>query len=88
MKKLKIKLKGLLLVKIAKYRKEIKAYKDRIANDVLLHQELIDKINLMQDDIRQLLLKLPKEERELWLRERNRENERHTPKKKRLNGKI
>lgn len=82
MKKFKIKIKGWLLVKIAKYRKEIKAYKMRIDEDILREQEYIDMINLLQDDIRQLTLKLPKEERELWLKERNKKNERHTPKKK------
>lgn len=82
MKKLKIKLKGILVLKIAKLRKEIKAYKERIAEDVLREQEYIDKMNLLQGDIRELLLKLPKEERELWLKERNKKNERHTPKKK------
>ena len=82
MKKLKIKIKGLLVLKIAKLKKEIKAYKERILQDVLKEQEYIDKINLLELDIRELLLKLPKEERELWLKERNKKNERHTPKKK------
>ena len=82
MKKLKIKLKGILVLKIAKLRKEIKAYKERITEDVLREQDYIDKMNLLQGDIRELLLKLPKEERELWLKERNKKNERHTPKKK------
>lgn len=82
MKKIKIKLKGVLVLKIAKLRKEIKAYKERLAEDVLKEQELIDKINILEDNIRQLLLKLSKEERELWLKERNKKNERHTPKKK------
>ena len=81
MKKLKIKIKGWLLVKIAKYRKEINAYKNRITEDVLEKRKLIDKINLLENDVRKLLLKLPKDERELWLKERNK-NERHTPKKK------
>lgn len=82
MKKLKIKIKGWLLVKIAKYRKEIKAYKERIAEDVLEKQKLIDKMNIMQGDVRELLLKLPKEDRELWLKEKGKDYERHTPKKK------
>lgn len=82
MKKLKIKLKGILVLKIAKLRKEIKVYKERIAEDVLREQEYIDKMNIMQGEIRELLLKLSKEERELWLKERNKKNERHTPKKK------
>lgn len=82
MKKLKIKIKGWLLVKIAKYRKEIKAYKERITEDVLEKQKLIDKMNIMQGDVRELLLKLPKEDRELWLKEKGKDYERHTPKKK------
>ena len=82
MKKLKIKLKGFLVLKIAKLRREIKAYKERLADDVLEKQDLIDKIKLLELDVRDLLLKLPKDERELWLKERNKKNERHTPKKK------
>lgn len=82
MKKLKIKLKGVLVLKIARLRKEIKAYKKRIDEDILREQDYIDKINLLQVDIRELLMKLSKEERELWLKERNKKNERHTPKKK------
>jgi len=83
MKNIKIKIKGILVLKIAKLRKELKIYKEKIAEDVIEKRQLIDKISLMQDDIRQLLLKLPKEERELWLKERNRKDERYTPKKKR-----
>lgn len=82
MKKLKIKLKGILVLKIAKLRKEIKAYKKRIDEDILREQDYIDKLNLLQGDIRELLMKLSKEERELWLKGRNKKNERHTPKKK------
>lgn len=84
MKNLKIKLKGSLVLKIAKLKKEINTYKERIAQDVLKEKEYIDKINLMQDDIRQLILKLSKEERELWLKKKGKEYERHTPKKKRI----
>lgn len=80
----KTKVKGWLLVKIAKLRRENKAYRKRIADDVIVEHQLIDKISLMQDDIRQLLLKLPKEERELWLKKKGKEYERHTPKKKRI----
>lgn len=67
MKNLKIKLKGILVIKIAKLRKEIKAYKERLAEDVLEKQKLIDKINVMQADIRELLLMIPEEERKKWM---------------------
>lgn len=82
MNKLKAKLKEAMLLKITKLKKQIKAYKYRVDQDIIKEQEYIDKINLLQDDARQLLLKLSKEERELWLKERNKKNERHTPKKK------
>lgn len=82
MKKLKIKIKGFLVLKIAKLRKEIKAYKERLAEDVIREQEYIDKISLMQSDIRDLLLKLPKEEREEWMKGKN--YERYFTKAKRI----
>ena len=80
MKKLKIKLKGVLVLKIAKLRKEIKAYKQRLADDVLKEQEYIDKITLMENDIRELLLKLSKEDRDEWMKGKN--YERYFNKKK------
>lgn len=67
MKNLKIKIKGILVIKIAKLRKEIKTYKERIAEDVLEKQKLIDKINLMQADIRELLLMIPADQRKKWM---------------------
>lgn len=82
MKNLKIKIRGFLIIKIAKLRREIKAYKERILEDTLREQDYIDQMNIMQDDIRQLILKLSKEERELWLEKKGKKNERHTPKKK------
>ena len=82
MKKLKIKLKGVLVLKIAKLRKEIKAYKQRLADDVLKEQEYIDKITLMENDIRELLLKLSKEDRDEWMKGKN--YERYFNKKKRF----
>lgn len=82
MKNLKIKIKGSLVLKIAKLRKEIKAYKKKITDNVLIEQEYIDKITLMQNDIRELLLKLSKEDRELWLKKKGNNYEGHTPKKK------
>lgn len=71
MKKLKIKIKGFLVLKIVKYRKEIKAYKKRIQEDILKEQEFDDKITLLENEIRQLILKLPKEQQELYLRSKN-----------------
>ena len=88
MKNLTKKIQQSLTLKILKLKKEIRAYKNRITQDVLKEQEYIDKMSLMQDDIRQLLLKLPKEERELWLKEKGKDYERHTPKKKRVIKKI
>lgn len=81
MKKLKIKIKGFLVLKIARYRKEIKAYKTKLTNNAIIEQGLIDKITLLENDIRDLLLKLPKEEKDNWLMERNK-NERYFTKKK------
>lgn len=82
MKKLKIKIKGWLLVKIARYRKQIKTYKEKIADNILKEQEYIDKMNLMQNDIRELLLKLSKEDRNNWLKQKGKEYERYFNKKK------
>lgn len=82
MKKLKIKIKGWLLVKIARYRKQIKTYKEKIADNVLKEQEYIDKMNLMQNDIRELLLNLSKEDRINWLKKKGKEYEGYFNKKK------
>ena len=56
-KKLKNKINGYLIVKIIKLRKQIKIYKERIAKDVLKEQEYIDKITLLENEIRELKLK-------------------------------
>lgn len=88
MKKLKFKIKGWLLVKLAKARRETRIYKDKLAESVLKEQEYIDKINLMQDDVRQLLLKLDAPDRELWLKKEGREYARFTTKKERVKNKI
>ena len=82
MKKLKIKIRGFLIFKIIKLEKEIRAYRKKIADNALIEQQYIDKMKLLEIDVRDLLLKLSKDERELWLKERNKKNERHTPKKK------
>ena len=88
MKAFKIKLKGILIFKIVRYRKQIKIFKERITQDVLKEHEYIDKINLLQDDIRQLTLMLPKEQKELWLKEKGKQYERYFTKKKRIKNKI
>ena len=83
MKNLKIRIKSSLLIKIAKLRKEIKAYKRKITENALNEQAYIDRITLMQGNIRELLLKLSKEDRELWLKEHGGNDERYIIKKKR-----
>lgn len=55
--KTKIRIKRLLILKIAKLRKEIRLYKNRITEDVLKEQEYIDKITLLENEIRELKLK-------------------------------
>ena len=88
MKKLKFKIKGWLLVKLAKARRETNAYKEKLAEAVLKEKDYIDKINLMQNDVRQLLLKLDEPDRELWLKKEGREYARFTTKTKRIKNKI
>lgn len=83
MKSLKIRIKNSLILKIAKLRKEIKAYKRKITENALNEQAYIDRITLMQGNIRELLLKLSKEDRELWLKEHGGNDERYITKKKR-----
>ena len=80
--------KEYLIVKTIKYKRESKLYKKKYEENTLNERQYIDKINLMQDDIRQLLLKLSKEERELWLKKKGKDYEGHTPKKKRVKRKI
>ena len=55
--KTKIRIKRLLIIKIAQLRKENKLYKNRITEDVLKEQQYIDKITLLENEIRQLKLK-------------------------------
>lgn len=88
MKKLKIKIKGWLLVKLAKARSEAKAYKDKLAEEVLKEKDYIDKMSLMQDDIRQLLLKLEESDRADWLRKKGKDYEGYFSKKKSIKRKI
>ena len=56
-KNTKIRIKKSLILKIAKLRKENKLYKNRITEDVLKEQQYIDKITLLENEIRQLKLK-------------------------------
>lgn len=57
-KKIKSKINGWLLVKLGKTKKENKVLRKKIAEDVLKEQEYIDKITLMQGQIRSLKLKV------------------------------
>ena len=56
MKKLKTRIKGWLIVKIAKLRKENKTLKNKIIEFVLKEQEYIDAMNLMKSELRKLRL--------------------------------
>ena len=56
--KWKIRIKRLLIIKIAELRKEIKTYKERITDDVIKEREYIDKITLLEGEIRDLKLKI------------------------------
>ena len=56
-KKIKIRIKRLLIVKIAELRKENKIYRNKIADNVLKEKEYIDKITLLNGEIRQLKLR-------------------------------
>lgn len=80
-KQIKIKIKGCLLVKLAKARREIKALRERVADDVLDTQAFNDEISKRDRLIRDLLLKLDDETRNDWLKEHN--YERYFDKKKR-----
>lgn len=70
-KKIRFKIKGSLLVKLAKARKDVKVLKERITEDVLETQKYIDEISNKDMLIRDLLLKLNEEERNDWLKEHN-----------------
>ena len=80
-KQIKIKIKGCLLVKLAKARREIKALRERVADDVLDTQTYNDEISNKDRLIRDLLLKLDEDTRNEWLKENN--YERYFDKKKR-----
>ena len=81
MKQLKIKIKGCLLVKLAKARKDVRVLKERITDDVFETQKYIDEISNKDRLIRDLLLKLDEDTRSEWLKENN--YERYFDKKKR-----
>lgn len=81
LKKLKIKIKGSLLVKLAKARKDVRVLRERIADDALDTQKYVDEIANKDRLIRDLLLKLDNETRDAWLKENN--YERYFDKKKR-----
>ena len=71
MKQLKIKIKGCLLVKLAKTRREVKTLRERVADDVLDTQKYNDEISNKDRLIRDLLLRLEEDERKEWLKEHN-----------------
>ncbi len=81
-KKMKIKIKGWLLVKLAKSRKEVRILRERIADDVLDRQKYVDEISNKDRLIRDLLLKLDDDIRKQWLKENN--YERYFTKTKRV----
>ena len=56
MKKLKTRIKGWLIVKIAKLRKDNKFLKEKIQELILKEQDYIDEFNLMKSEIRSLKL--------------------------------
>ena len=79
--KIKIKVKGWLLVKLAKARKDIRTLKEQITDDVLERQQYFDEIANKDRQIRDLLLMLDEDTRNNWLKENN--YERYFDKKKR-----
>ena len=81
LKKLKIRVKGWLLVKLALARKEVRTLRKRVADDVLETQKINDEISHKDRLIRDLLLKLDDNTRREWLKENN--YERYFDKKKR-----
>ena len=82
LKKLKIKVKGWLLVKLVTSRKEVRVLRERIADDVLDRQKYVDEISNKNRLIRDLLLKLDDDTRKQWLKENN--YERYFTKTKRV----
>jgi hypothetical protein len=80
-KQIKIKIKGCLLVKLAKARKDVRVLRERIADDALGVQKYVDELSNKDRLIRDLLLKLDDETRDAWLKEHN--YERYFDKKKR-----
>lgn len=82
LKKLKIKVKGWLLVKLATARKEVRTLREKVADDVLEMQKVSDEISNKDRLIRDLLLKLDDDTRKQWLKENN--YERYFTKTKRV----
>lgn len=56
MKKLKTRIKGWLIIKIAKLRKENKRLKEQLEKVKPKEQKYIDKMNLMKSELRKLRL--------------------------------
>lgn len=80
LKKLKIKIKGWLLVKLASLRKDNRILRAKIADNVIEMQKVNDAITTKDRLIRDLLLKLDDDTRKMWLKEYN--YERYFDKKK------
>lgn len=56
MKKLKTRIKGWLIIKIAKLRKENKRLKEQLEKVKSKEQKYIDKINVLKSELRKLRL--------------------------------
>ena len=70
-KQFKIKIKGCLLVKLAKARKDVRVLRERVADDALDVQKYVDEIANKDRLIRDLLLMLDDDTRNNWLKENN-----------------
>ena len=56
MKKLKTRIKGWLIVKIAMLRKQNKFLKGKVEELILMEQDYIDKINILKSELRKVKL--------------------------------
>lgn len=81
-KQIKIKIKGCLLVKLAKARKDVRVLRERVADDAVDVQKYVDERASKDRLIRDLLLMLDEDTRNNWLKENN--YERYFDKKKRI----
>ena len=56
-KNIKLKIKSNLLVKLAQARKDTRTFKEKLAEEVLKNQKLIDEITILKIKNRELTLK-------------------------------